>query len=142
MEDIQRFNKELPLREAANAIYVEPDFIAYVHVSDVRADDWGINALITVLPTPGMRDEGEPSYEIGAAWDTFSNYYDHWHARYVNWSVYFGAEEVKAGLDVAALAADRGLRVELREMRSALEKIQWKAKTDGRFAASFDWQLG
>lgn len=71
-----------------------------------------------------LRDEGEPSYEISAAWNVFSNYNDHWHASYVNWSVYFGAEEVKAGLDVAALAADRGSRVELREMRTALEKIQ------------------
>ena len=67
MKDPQKFQEELPLREGANAIYVEPDFIAYVRVCDVRADDWGINALITVLPTPGMRDEGEPSYEIGAA---------------------------------------------------------------------------
>ena len=52
MKDPQKFQKELPLREGANAIYMEPDFIAYVRVSNVRADDWGINAL-TVLPTPG-----------------------------------------------------------------------------------------
>jgi len=124
MKDPHKFQQELPFREGADAIYVEPHFIAYVRVSDVRSDDWGINAFITVLHTPGMRDEGEPSYEISAAWDIFSNYYDHWHATYVNWSVYFGAEEVKAGLDAAARAAKRGSRVELREMRSTLEKIQ------------------
>ena len=107
MKDPQKFQEELPLREGANTIYVEPDFIAYVRVSNVRADDWGINALITVLPTPGMRDEGEPSYEIGAAWNIFSNYDDRWHASFVDWSIYFGAEEVKAGLDMTALAADR-----------------------------------
>ena len=108
MKDPQKLQEELRLRKGANAIYMEPDFIAYFRVCNVRADDWGINALITVLPTPRMRDEGEPSYEISAAWNIFSNYNDHWHASYVNWSVYFGAEEVKAGLDVAALAADRG----------------------------------
>ena len=107
MKDPQKFQEELPLREGANTIYVEPDFIAYVRVSNVRADDWGINALITVLPTPGMRDEGEPSYEIGAAWNIFSNYDDRWHASFADWSIYFGAEEVKAGLDMTALAADR-----------------------------------
>ena len=79
MKDPQKFQEELPLREGANTIYVEPDFIAYVRVSNVRADDWGINALITVLPTPGMRDEGEPSLKISAAWARFSNSYDHRH---------------------------------------------------------------
>ncbi|HEX8801707.1 MAG TPA: hypothetical protein VF772_23995 [Terriglobales bacterium] len=88
MKDPQKFQEELRLRKGANAIYMEPDFIAYVRVSNVRAHDWGINALITVLPTPGMRDEGEPSYESSAAWNVFSNYYDHWHASYVNWSVF------------------------------------------------------
>jgi hypothetical protein len=101
MKDPQKFQQELPLREGAHAIYVERGLIAYVCVCDVRADDRGINALITVPPTSGMRYEGEPSYEIGSAWDIFSNFYDHWHASYVNWSVYFGAEEVKASLDVA-----------------------------------------
>ena len=62
MKDPQKFQKELPLRERANAIYMEPDFIACVRASNVRAEDWGINALIIILPTPRMRDEGEPSY--------------------------------------------------------------------------------
>jgi hypothetical protein len=126
MKDIQRFNKELPLRQGANGIYIEPPTIAYVRVSNVRMRNEGIEAFMTVVPTQGMRDEGEPSFKIVAAWDIFSNSYDHWHAIYVNWSVYFGAEEVKEGLDVAARAAAKGSRVELREMRSTLEKIQWR----------------
>jgi hypothetical protein len=36
--------EEIPLREGANAIYVEPRFIAHVRVSDIPADNWGINA--------------------------------------------------------------------------------------------------
>lgn len=59
-----------------------------------------------------LRDEGEPSYKIRAAWNVFSNYYDHWHASYVNWSVYFGGEEAKAGLDV-------GLRLPQTEARAS-----------------------
>ena len=130
--------EEVPLREGANAIYVEPRFIAYVRVSDIQVDDWGVKALITVVPTRGMQDEGKPSYNISAAWTVFSNSYDHWHAIYVNWSVYFGVEEVKAGLELAARAAALGSRVELREMRSALETIQMaRLKSDWRPARRF-----
>lgn len=34
-------------------------------VSAVRADDEGIDALITVVPTPGVGDDGKPSYKFG-----------------------------------------------------------------------------
>jgi hypothetical protein len=124
MKHLQKFLEEIPLRSGARAIYVEPRTIEYVRVSDVQADDWGVQAFITVLPTPGMSDQGVSSFKICAAWDVFSNAYDHWHAIYVNWSVYFGAEEVKVGLELAARAAAQGSRVNLREMRSALEQVQ------------------
>jgi hypothetical protein len=130
MKDLKKFRDELPLREGAHAIYIEPPGIAYVRVSDVQADENYVSAVITIVPTPGMQADGENSYEIGAAWDIFSNWYDHWHASYVNWSVYFGADEIKAGLELAARAAEKDSCVKLREMRSALEKIQsarWKA---------------
>lgn len=131
MKDLQKFHQELPLREGANAIYIERPRIAYVRVSDVRGDDEGIEAFIAVLPTPGMSDEGEPSFKISAAWEIFSNFYDHWHAIFVSWSVYFGAEEVKVGLELAARAAARGSRVELPEMRSALEKVRTARRKAG-----------
>jgi len=72
-------------------------------VSAVRADDEGIDALITVVPTPGVGDDGKPSYKFGVG--SVLESFEMWHAIYVNWSVYFGAEEVKTGLELAARAA-------------------------------------
>ncbi len=124
MKNLKLFLEEMPLREGANAIYFEPPFIAYVRVSDVHADDEGIRASVNLIPTPGMPDEGDPTFKIGAAWDVFSNSFGMWHAIYVNWSVYFGAEEVQAGLELAASAAAAGSKVELRPMRTALEALK------------------
>ena len=76
MNNTQKLPEQLAPRERANGIYIEPPIIAYVRVSDVRANDWGVKALITVLPTPGMSDGNERLSEIRACWQTFSHSYD------------------------------------------------------------------
>ncbi len=40
-----------------------------------------------------------------AVGEAFSNSFEMWPAIYVNWSVYFGAEEVKTELELPARAA-------------------------------------
>lgn len=54
----------MPLREGAHAIYVaRPLWLTLV--SALHAEDEGIDALITLVPTPGMLDDGKPSYKFG-----------------------------------------------------------------------------
>ena len=121
MYHLPKFIAELPSREGVYAIYIEPSVIAYVRVSDVRGDNQGVSATIDVVPTLGMNDACDPSFRICSTWETFSNSHDHWHAIYVNWSVYFGAGQVRLGLKLAAEAAANGARVQLRQIREALE---------------------
>ena len=122
MKHLARFVSELPIREGADAIYIEPPIIAYVHVSDIHANDHGIAATINVGPTPGMNGDCVPSFRISSSWETFSSGKGHWHAIYVNWSVYFGSEQVKIGLKIGSQAAAQGFRVQLRQIRTALEE--------------------
>ena len=124
MKDLATFLDELPRREGAHAIYIEPPIIARVRVTGVRGDDFGVGAYIELVHTPGMREEDLTSGEIEASWEIFANSGDHWHAIYVNWSVYFGADQVQTGLELAAQAAAKGSTVELRDMRQALEKLR------------------
>ena len=122
----ETFLAEMPLREGANAIYIERPMIAYVRVSEIRGFDDHMEALVTVVPTPGMNDDCSSPFKIRAAWDSFSNTYSMWHVHYVAFSVYFGQEEVRIGLELAARAAERGSLVTLREMRTALEESSRK----------------
>jgi hypothetical protein len=123
MYHLPRFLEELPSREGAHAIYIEPPTIAHVRVSNVQGDENGIRAMIDVIPKDGMINDGQPSFEIFARWDTLSNTCDHWHAIYVNWSVYFKPEQVKKGLELAAKAAAERSQVQLRDMRAAMEDL-------------------
>jgi hypothetical protein len=123
VKNLSKFLAELPNREGAYAIFIEPPIIAYIRVSNVHGDDWGARARIDVVPAPGMKDPESLTYEIGSGWDIFSNGNDHWHAIYVNWSLYFKPSQVKAGLELAAQAAAQGRQVELREMRTAMEEL-------------------
>lgn len=134
MKDLDQFLEEMPRREGANAIYIERPLIAYVRVSDVRGDDEKMSAVITVIPTAGMCDDGTQCFKIGAVWNGFSNFFELWRASYVNWSVYFGTEEIEAGLQLAATAAASGTKVELRSMRTALENLQ-KARMEAAFVS-------
>lgn len=124
MKNLAKFLDQLPSREGAHAIYIEPPIIALVRVTGVHGDDSWVGAHIELVHTPGMREEEAVSGEIGASWDTFSNHNDHWHAIYVNWSLYFGADHLQTGLNLAAEAAAKGAIVELRTMRQALEKVR------------------
>ena len=124
MKNLSKFLDELPSREGAHAIYIEPPTTALVLVTGVHGDDNGVSAHVDFVHTPGMREEASASWEIGASWDIFSNADDHWHAIYVNWSLYFGADHLQTGLELAAQAAAKGSTVELREMRQALEKLR------------------
>ena len=124
MKDLSKFLDELPSRQGAHAIYTEPPAIALVLVTGVHGDDNGVRAHVDFVHTPGMCEEESASGEIGANWDIFSNSEDHWHATYVNWSLYFGADYLQTGLELAAQAAAKGAPVELRDMRQALEKLR------------------
>ena len=117
----EKFIAEMPLREGANAIYIERPLIVYVRVSEIRCFDDHMEARITIVPTSGMNQVGRPSFKVGGAWQGFSNIHDKWHVQYVAWSLYFGKEEVRIGLELAARAAERGSVVTLREMRTPLE---------------------
>ncbi|HZD30175.1 MAG TPA: hypothetical protein VE779_00800 [Candidatus Angelobacter sp.] len=124
MKDLSKFLYELPRREGARAIYIEPPMIALVLVTGVHGDDSGVRAHVELVHTPGMRDGDFESWEISSIWDSFSNSQDHWHAIYVNWSLYFGADHLQTGLELAVQAAAKGTTVELRDMRQALEKLR------------------
>lgn len=124
MKNLPKFLDELPSREGACAIYIEPPTIALVLVTGVHGDDNGVRAHVEFVHTPGMCEEASASGDIGAIWDIFSNSEDHWHAIYVNWSLYFGADHVQTGLETAAQAAANGTNVKLRDMRQALEKLR------------------
>jgi predicted transcriptional regulator len=120
------FLAEMPLREGAPAIYIERPLIAYVRVSEIRGFEDHMEALVTVVPTPGMNEDCSSQFKIRAAWDWLSNTHDMWHVHYVAFSVYFGEEAVRIGLELAARAAERGFPVTLSEMRTALEESRRK----------------
>ena len=122
----ETFLAEMPLREGANAIYIERPMIAYVRVSEIRGFDEHMEALVTVVPTPAMNEDCSSQFKIRAAWDWLSNTHDMWHVHYVAFSVYFGQEEVRIGLELAARAAERGSPVTLQAMRAALEESRHK----------------
>ena len=124
MKDLSKFLDELPSREGAHAIYIEPPTIALVLVTGVHGDDNGVRAHVEFVHTPGMCEEDSASGDISAIWDTFSNSEDHWHAIYVNWSLYFGADHLQTGLELAAQAAAKRAPVQLRDMRQALENLR------------------
>jgi hypothetical protein len=124
MKDLSRFLDELPRREGAHAIYIERPTIAVVLVTGVHGDGHGVRAHIELVHTPGMCESRSRSWDIGASWEVFSNSRDHWHAIYVSWSLYFGADHLQTGLELAAQAATAGTTVELRDMRQALEKLR------------------
>ena len=117
----EKFIAEMPLREGANAIYIERPLIVYVRVSEIRCLEDRMEAQITVVHTPGMNEDCKPSFKISAVRDWFSNSYSQWHARHVSWTVYFGNEDLRIGLALAARAAEQGSVVILPEMRYALE---------------------
>lgn len=124
MKDLSKFLDELPSREGAHAIYIERPMVALVRVTEVHGDDFGVGAHIDLVHTPGMREGDSASWKISACWDFFSNSHDHWHAHYVSWTLYFGADHLQTGLELAAQAAAKGLTVELRDMRQALDKLR------------------
>jgi hypothetical protein len=124
MKDLSRFLDELPRREGAHAIYIERPMIALVLVTGVHGDEHGVRAHIELVSTPGMCEDGSGPWQIGASWEIFSNSRDHWHAIYVSWSLYFGADHLQTGLELASQAAAKGTTVELRDMRQALEKLR------------------
>ena len=124
MKNLSEFLDELPSREGARAIYIEPPTIALVLVTGAHGDDNEVRAHVEFVHTPGMCEEDSASGDISAIWDIFSNSEDHWHAIYVNWSLYFGADHLRTGLELAAQAAANGTTVKLRDMRQALEKLR------------------
>ena len=124
LKNVERFLDELPQREGAQAIYIERPVIALVRVTEVSCNDDEIRAHMEVVPTPGMNECDAKSSEISARWDIFSNFDDQWHASYVSWTVYFGADRLQAGRALAAQAAAGGTTVTLRDMRQTLDKIR------------------
>ena len=125
MKNLSKFLDELPSREGAHAIYIEPPTIALVLVTGVHGDDNRVRAHVEFVHTLGMCEEDSASGDIGAVWGIFSNSEDHWHAIYVNWSLYFGADHLQTGLELAAQAAANGTTVKLRDTRQALEKLRY-----------------
>lgn len=76
--------KRLAIFEGAEAISREGFVICRVKVQNIRADESGFTADGTVIPTPGLMDDGRyEQFDIGAPWDSFTFDDEEWGLKYL-----------------------------------------------------------
>jgi hypothetical protein len=122
-----RFSEMISNFEGKSAIMKEQRHVNYVRVSNIVADDWGVRAHNTLIPTPGMLGLGEgnrETSEISAAWLVFSFRAKDWYAMYVAWKIYFDPDLIEKVVALAAEAAKEGTIIDDRTVLRALAALE------------------
>ena len=131
-EASQSFSMNCPAGKGHMQSTLNPPTIALVLVTGVHGDDNGVRARVEYVRTPGDVSRRTPRRgTLAPFWDVFSNSEDHWHAIYVNWSLYFGADHLQTGLELAAQAAAKGVPVKLREHEASARETAGSVRREG-----------
>lgn len=94
--------------EGVCGMFAEYPALVCVSVTDVVADDWGLECTITDLSLPGMHKLRRSPCRIGAVWECLDCSGGFWYARYVAWRVFFDPQFIKDCLTRAKEKADEG----------------------------------
>jgi len=90
------------LFEQAEAIYRETRGFSRVRISDIQITEWGVDAFVSLIPTPGLLNSRPASWHISSRWDGFALDKDSWGQPYLSLAVYFGNELVNAVVEFCA----------------------------------------
>jgi len=133
--------------EGIDAIYLEGEAIARVHLSNINIDDWGISATVTPIPTLGLDSdldgEVEPldseldldsemePWDIAASWEIFSFSSKYWDAAYVAWTIYFDHDLVSGVLEKSAKYSAEERLVRYAEIMDYIQEYEMKEYAKG-----------
>lgn len=120
-EYLTRFKSQIPLFEGAEAVFIESPTVAHVRVSQVKAREHVVEALVTDLHGLGMGRLKNNPCAIGNIWTGFAFSKDHWCAGpYVSWYLSFDVEMIELLKEVATACERHSLTMSTRVARSIL----------------------